>query len=171
MNENHQVWLKDVPKSEAIEFTPLLKKYRTLLIIQYIILGSGFNLGMFTSYFLGIWEIDLKIVIYISICSVIFILFRMTILTLGFPKKGYALRQHDIHYKTGYLTRKIITVPVNRIQHLEIRQGMISKMMGLAKLKIFTAGNATTDLSLKGISAEQADEIKSLLSSKVEDYE
>ena len=42
--ENDQVWLADLPKSETLEFTELLPKYKLLLNIQWAIffaLGLG----------------------------------------------------------------------------------------------------------------------------------
>ncbi len=167
--ENNQILLTDIPKSEEIEFTPLLPNYKKLLIIQwsifYVFLLIGGGVGFY-------W---LKTRDYITLLALLFVVvwlicFALQLLLIykGFPYKGYAIRQKDIHYRSGYLTRKIITIPIYRIQHLEIRQGLISKILKIAKLKIYTAGDNGADLSIKGIDAATAENIKQLLITKNE---
>lgn len=72
-----------------------------------------------------------------------------------------------MHYRTGWLTSKIITVPFCRIQHMQISQGMLAKALGLAKLKIYTAGDSSNDMVIKGISFSKAQEIKAFLSEEI----
>jgi len=164
--ENNQVWLADIPKSETIEFTGLLPKYKRLLNIQWIIFFALIILGLAVAYF----KLDHIEIIWFGVALLvwfIFLMIKFSFIQLSFPNKGYAIRQKDLHYRTGYLTHKTISVPFNRIQHVEIRQGFISKMLDLAVLKIYTAGNSAHDLSLKGISLETAEEIKMIVTSKV----
>ena len=164
--ENDQVWISDIPKSESIEFTNLLPKYKRLLNIQWLIFFAVIIIAIVVAYFKfdeiePIWFGGLLII------WLVFLMTKFSFIQLGFPNKGYAIRQKDLHYRTGYLTHKIISIPFNRIQHVEIRQGFISKMLDLAVLKIYTAGNSAYDLSLKGISLETAEEIKQIVTSKV----
>ncbi len=164
--ENDQVWLSDIPKSVEIEFTNLLAKYKRLLNIQWAMFFALIILALAVAYF----KFDEIKVIWFGVAIVVWFVFlflKFSFIQLGFPHKGYAIRQKDLHYQTGFLTHKLISVPFNRIQHVEIRQGFISKMLDLAVLKIYTAGNSAHDLSLKGISLETAEEIKQIVTSKV----
>jgi membrane protein YdbS with pleckstrin-like domain len=164
--ENDQVWLSDIPQSEAIEFTNLLSRYKRLLNIQWVIFFALGLVALAVAYF-NLDDIEFVwFVVALGVWLVLLFL-KFSFIQLGFPHKGYAIRQKDLHYRTGYLTHKVISVPFNRIQHVEIRQGFISKMLDLAVLKIYTAGNSAHDLSLKGISLETAEEIKKLVTSKV----
>ena len=164
--ENDQVWLTDIPKSEPIEFTNLLPKYKRLLNIQWAMFFALLFIGQVIAYF-NFEKIELVWFGVAFALWLVFLLTKFSFIQLGFPNKGYAIRQKDLHYRTGYLTHKTISVPFNRIQHVEIRQGFISKMFDLAILKIYTAGNSAHDLSLKGISLERAEEIKQVVTSKV----
>jgi len=164
--ENDQVWLSDIPKSESIEFTSLLPKYKRLLNIQAAVFFAIIISALTVAYF----KFDEVEFIWFGVALIVWLLFllsKFSFIQLGFPNKGYAIRQKDLHYRTGYLTHKTISIPFNRIQHVEIRQGFISKMLDLAILKIYTAGNSAHDLSLKGISLETAEEIKQVITSKV----
>lgn len=164
--ENNQIWLSDIPKGESIEFTSLLPKYKRLLNIQWTTFFALLIIALVVAYF-NFEKIELVWFGVAFTLWLIFLLTKFSFIQLGFPNKGYAIRQKDLHYKTGYLTHKTISVPFNRIQHVEIRQGFISKILDLAVLKIYTAGNSAHDLSLKGISLETAEEIKQIITSKV----
>jgi len=164
--ENYQIWISDIPKSEEIEFTNLLPKYKLVLNIQWAIFFALLIVLLGVAYF-KFDDIELIWFGIALIAWLVFLLIKFSFIHLGFPNKGYAIRQKDLHYRTGYLTHKVISVPFNRIQHVEIRQGFISKALNIAVLKIYTAGNSAHDLSLKGISLEMAEDIKQVITSKV----
>ena len=63
---------------------------------------------------------------------------------------------------------KTTTVPFNRIQHIEINQGPFSRFFDLATLSIFTAGNSSHDLKIRGIKISEAEKIKEFISSKID---
>ena len=152
--ENNQIDFSELPQSDSIDFQALKKSFKTLQYVQWSIFFIILLIGGFVFYEIK----DLPNTVLIIFLIVLFLLFVYTliIIHIGFPYKGYAIREHDVHYKTGLINRKLITIPVNRIQHMEIRQGVIARLLKLAKLKLFTAGDSSSDLSLKGISPETA---------------
>jgi membrane protein YdbS with pleckstrin-like domain len=166
MLENEQLFPTDIPKSEKIEYIPLLPQYKKLINIQWIIFFAILLIGGSTFYFLNG---NVGIIWAASVFALwgIWLMLKLILIQIGFDRKGYAVREHDIHYRTGYFTLKETSVPIKRIQHIEIRQGLISKMFGLAKLRVFTAGESTMDLSIKGISLETAEDFKALLTQKM----
>lgn len=87
---------------------------------------------------------------------------------LGFEKRKYAVREKDISYKKGLLYKSLTTVPFNRIQHVEIDQGPISRFFGLATLSVFTAGDSSDDLKIKGLLKEQSLQIKEFITNKID---
>lgn len=165
--ENEQILLTDIPKSETLVFTPLLPNFKKLLIIQWVIFYCLVLFIDTIAYFI-FSDIDYVWIIAgcVALACVICLPIHIFLINKGFSYKGYAIREYDIHYKTGYFTRKITTIPIHRIQHLEIRQGFISRILKLAKLVVYTAGDHGADLSIKGISVETAEDIKQLLTSK-----
>ena len=104
-----------------------------------------------------------------NFCS--FICLEISPRILGFPKKGYLLREHDVSYRSGLLFYKLTTIPFNRIQHVEVSQNMIEKSFGLSSVKVFTAGGSVSDLSIPGLLPDKAHQIESFLLSKVSKHE
>ena len=163
--QNSQLDIEAIPQSESIRFEQLLPAYKKLQIIQACIFSFNLSVAAIAFNYFGNFP---KFVFPAAIGIIVaWLLLKIVLVLLGFPYKGYAIREHDVHYKTGYINRKVITVPVNRIQHMEIRQGVISRLLGLSKLKLFTAGDSSSDLSLRGISPETAQQLKEMLTAKI----
>jgi membrane protein YdbS with pleckstrin-like domain len=100
---------------------------------------------------------------YIWLCLAIFTLISTVFVYFEFHKKSYAIRQKDIVYNSGLFWRSSIVIPFNRVQHCEVSQGPIDRFYKLAELKVFTAGGASSDLSISGLSPESAARIKDFL--------
>jgi membrane protein YdbS with pleckstrin-like domain len=96
---------------------------------------------------------------------------RFTNIFLAFPVKAYLIRERDISYKKGWYNFKLTTIPFNRIQHVEIKQSFLQKLMKISTIKIFTAGGSTSDLSIPGLKNEKAQEIKEYLSQNISTHE
>ena len=78
------------------------------------------------------------------------------------------LREKDVTYKSGVLIEKITTVPYSRIQHVEINEAPISRIFKLASLNVFTAGDSSNDLVIKGIKKEEALKIKEFINQQID---
>jgi len=76
---------------------------------------------------------------------------------------GYAVREKDITFKSGWLWRSVTTVPFNRVQHCDLKQGMLDRRFGLSKLTIYTAGGQSTDLMIPGLLPETAEKLKTYI--------
>ena len=87
---------------------------------------------------------------------------------MGYNKKGFAFRQHDVLFRHGIIATYTIVIPYNRIQHVALHEGIISRFFGLAKIEIFTAGGNSGDIEIPGIEKEQAENIKQLLMGKIQ---
>lgn len=84
-----------------------------------------------------------------------------------FELTGYSARHEDVHYRTGALWRKHTAIPLNRVQHVEITQGVIERMLGLAKLVIYTAGGHGSDLAIPGLPFARAEALRDALIERV----
>ena len=87
---------------------------------------------------------------------------------MGFKKKGFAFRAHDVLFRSGIIATNTIVIPYNRIQHVALHESFISRIFGLAKVEIFTAGASSSDLEIAGIENEEAENIKQLLMGKIQ---
>ena len=79
---------------------------------------------------------------------------------LGFHYKGYVLRNQDITYRSGLLWRDVTSVPFIRIQHCAVNQGPLERLFQLANLRIYTAGGQNSDMSIHGLTPDQAHRLK-----------
>ena len=58
--------------------------------------------------------------------------------------KAFALRQHDIAYRSGLYWQKTVLLPFNRVQHAEVSSGPLQRKFGLASLKELPSVEALT---------------------------
>jgi len=79
---------------------------------------------------------------------------------IGDKVKGYALREHDLSYKSGVIFKSIISQPILRIQHVELKHGPIDRHFGLASLEVFSAGGAMHTFAIPGLPEEKARELR-----------
>ena len=92
-------------------------------------------------------------------------------LKISFAKKGFALREHDVIFKSGVISETTTIVTNNRVQHVALHQGMLSRYFGLASIELFTAGGGASDLKINGLSLEDAKKVKESVSLKINEIE
>lgn len=167
---NQQINTTELPTTDAVIFQPLHAKYKRVVLISTIIFllfllalgASGFYLP-----FLGEDSMLLEYKAIVFGASVVFSLLVLVLNMLGVSKKGYAVREHDILYKSGVLHQKETTIPFNRVQHVEIYEGALLRLFGLCRIEFFTAGGSLGDLKIPGLPLEEANKIKAYVIEKV----
>lgn len=162
---------ENLPEIETATFNPLDKKYLTIqlarIILVFFLLAAGFTI------FLIISEGKPPLFITIPIAAAILLISGglATVAILGFPKKGYLVRENDVSYQSGLITHRVTSVPLNRIQHVEVNQGVLAKLLNLSAVKIYTAGGTSSDLSVPGLPVDEARKLKAFLSGKISEHE
>lgn len=86
-----------------------------------------------------------------------------TLAWLDARRRGWALREHDLIYRYGIIWRKVVIVPFARIQHVETSSGPLERLFGLMRVKCFTAGGMTADLSVVGLDVGDAKKVRQYL--------
>jgi membrane protein YdbS with pleckstrin-like domain len=155
------------PEITKTDFKLIENKYlKVILINTFIGFIIIFVLVFFADYKSLFELIENTIWIYVGI----FFGFISILLVkkIGFKKRKYAVREKDISYEKGILFRSLTTVPFNRIQHVEIDEGPISRLFGLVSLSVFTAGDSSDDLKVSGLLKEEAKQIKEFISNKID---
>ncbi len=79
--------------------------------------------------------------------------------------KGVAVREHDIAFKRGLIWQQITFLPISRVQHTEIHRGPIEQKLGLATLRLYSAGGISADLHISGLTDEQCSDIRQFVQS------
>lgn len=164
--ENQQVFINEIPTIEDIVYEPIEKAARNVALISTCIILIIIFIGLFA----GVRTVDEeeKKILYTGFGIVTLLFGFIIVLTImGHKKKMYAVRPYDIHYKKGVLWKSHTSIPYNRVQHCEVNQGPLDRMFNISKLKIFTAGGSSSDLTIPGLSPENAEKIKTFVLNKM----
>jgi len=76
----------------------------------------------------------------------------------------YSVREQDLLVERGVVIRRKSSIPHNRIQHVDTRQGPIERVLGLSSLAVYTAAGMSADGSIPGLATGQAEAIRDELS-------
>lgn len=165
MNEteftNDPIGLSGLPRYEAVAITPIAPRYWYVILVNLalatLVIGAAGAVPLFTAgaspalawSVLGAW--------------LLFMLAQLVVRRIAFRKRGYAVRERDVIYRKGVLATVTTIVPFNRIQHVSINEGMLSRRFGLAQLQLFTAGGSAANMSISGLPKEEAERIKTYI--------
>ncbi len=164
---NETINTKQLPRYESVELTSLHKNYWKVLLINNAIIFSIIAIVMIFLW-MNIEDSQefspfLVFGIFLVIVNGSFFLNR-----ISFKKKAYAFRNHDVIYRSGLIATNTMVIPYNRVQHVALHEGFLSRYFGLAKVEIFTAGGTASDIEIPGIAKEEAENIKQLLMGKIQ---
>lgn len=146
-----------------LKFEPLAEKYKqahyvgTTLI--YPLLMSLALLLLLTEYH--------RLLGYVEGAVAIFFIINLIILSKAYSRKGYALREHDISYRSGVVFHKVTTIPYSKIQQVSIKQNPISRLFGLYSVDIFNGAQALSSLNIPGLTKENAAHLKDFITEKI----
>jgi membrane protein YdbS with pleckstrin-like domain len=163
---NETIDTTQLPKFEEVEFSVLHPNYWKVTLISlsifFMIIGIGVGLLLYFN------EEFSSYISEFSIGYVVLLLIVIFFSRLSFRKKGFAFRTHDVLFRHGIIATNTLVIPYNRVQHVALHEGLFSRMFGLAKIEIFTAGGSSSDIEIPGIAKEQAENIKQLLMGKIQ---
>ena len=72
---------------------------------------------------------------------------------------GYALREDDFLVRRGVLLRRTVAVPYGRMQLVDMKQGPMLRMLGLASVQLVTAA-ASTAAEVPGLARADAERLR-----------
>lgn len=76
---------------------------------------------------------------------------------------GYAIHEGNLVIKEGIIRKSIRTIPLTRIQNINLKRGLIHRMMNLVDMEIETAGGSKAEASLSALTEDNAQRLKVLL--------
>ncbi|HRD06122.1 MAG: PH domain-containing protein [Saprospiraceae bacterium] len=159
--DNSQKSVLDLPKMEAVLYEALhtntLYVNLIVLCIIFLFIEAGVCVLAFT-----VEEVRPYWVLSVAGVAIVFGLLAW-IEFKAFKFRGYALRNHDLLFREGWLWKSWTVIPFNRIQHLEINQGPIDRLFDLASLQLYTAGGASSDIEIDGLTPQRAADIKTFI--------
>lgn len=161
---NEVIDTKQLPQFENVQLTPLHPKYWNVVFLNLIIVYVILTVALLVFWF----KSDDVNSLYLSILFFIIVTITLVLSRISFKKKAYAFRNHDVIYRSGIIATNTMAIPYNRVQHVALHEGFLSRIFGLAKVEIFTAGGNSSDLEISGIEKQEAENIKQLLMGKIQ---
>lgn len=155
------------PDIVKIDFKSINNKYLKVILIHVFLVFFILFTALFIADYSGVFKIVENTLWLYLIVFLVFIAV-LALKSIGFKKMKYVVREKDISYKKGVFFRSLTTVPFNRIQHIEIDEGPVSRFFKLVSLSVFTAGDSSDDLKISGLLKEEAQQIKEFISNKID---
>ncbi|MEX2244005.1 MAG: PH domain-containing protein [Fimbriimonadaceae bacterium] len=132
------------PLTIFLELARVIGRFIYFLVFIFFVPGSG---GDFVYEAIGIFVVIAAIARYLS----------------------YSYAVHDGHLiiKSGIVTRNNRTIPLSRIQNINLQRNLIHRIFGLVDLKIETAAGAQAEASLSALSNAEGEALKTELTQGV----
>jgi uncharacterized protein len=165
---NETINTKQLPRFEEVQLSELHPKYKKVVIINAAIFSIILFIGYSVIYVMNQDEKSSKFWIFLAVGAIVLLGLIFFFSLLGYKKKGFAFREHDVLYRSGIIATNAMVIPYNRVQHVALHEGLVSRYFGLAKVEIFTAGGDSSDIEIPGIDKEEAENIKQLLMGKIQ---
>jgi len=165
---NETLDTKQLPKYEEVQLALLHPNYKKVVYLNSTIITAIIAIGFALLYMQNCHAFSSNSWILFALGTALFCVLIYVFSILSFKKKGFAFRQHDVIYRSGIIATNTMVIPYNRVQHVALHEGILSRFFGLAKVEIFTAGGNASDLQIPGIEREEAEKIKQLLMGKIQ---
>ncbi len=162
---NDIVSLSEQPRIDPDDFSPLdprLLRARTVGAA-----GTGLVLalgGLVATLMLDRYRwIGMVAVLVVVVITAIAVL--ATRVSFGFW--GYLVRDKDLTVSHGVFNRTVTSVSFNRVQHASVNSGPLERWLGLATLRVYTAGGVGADVTIEGLPQADAAALQRLILANV----
>jgi hypothetical protein len=158
--ENPEIALDDLPAADDLEWQSLGARYIRRLQVQSLISTVVAAIGVVVLQAAPLpitprWLFGLAWLLIVASGA-----FGLSWPLVSVPRKGYAIRDKDIVYRSGVLWRTVTAVPFNRVQHVETTSTPLDRHFALAALQLFTAGGSGGDLKIHGMPSDVAESLR-----------
>lgn len=161
--QNSEIDINQIPSANDVALHPVSANYyKVQRYAQYILWAITALVISILTYLIIELQDPFVFVPVIGIFIIGFIL-NYLLTYLSFQNKAYAVRMHDIIYQTGWLIKTTHFCPIQKIQHCSIHSGVFERKFGLAKIQLFTSGENDSDITIPGLTADEAMKIKTLV--------
>jgi len=171
MFENNELAHDDLPRADAVSWLSMDEKFvgrlltQSALALLFLSIGIG---GLQFVFSVALAGQDMPV--NVGWLWLLVPLLAAPLLgwpVISVPRRGYAIRDRDILYKSGVFWQTVTAVPFNRIQHVEKSSTPLDRRFSVATLQLFTAGGSGGDLKIHGLSADIAEKLRVFILHKV----
>ncbi len=164
---NEQIEAGQLPNALLVNWQPVEKDYLKLLRLQWALFSTVL---LIVSVVLVIWKPRLQEFLPLLLIAIAWLLIMLLYFFLqekSFSQLAYAVRDHDILYRHGWLLQRIIACPFNRVQHCSTGTGLLSRIFKLSTLTLFTAGAGGADIRIAGMNETTAQNLREFIMTKI----
>ena len=160
---NNQLTFENIRENidpvDELQYEVIESSYRT---VQMVLTAFGYLVLAASTLFLLLLDDSIWCIIAECLVFAAWIV-NMVIVSKAWKFKGYALRDHDISYRSGVIFPKITTVPYNRMQQVSVKQNPIAKLLNLYSVEVVNGAQTLAALTIPGLTEERANQIKSIV--------
>ena len=158
---NRQIWSGDIQPIENLCFEHVESNYLKVVVIRitivYVLLmGTALLIPLLCDNWLLLAGVEGALAAAFAV-------------NVALVRKGYALRNRDISYRSGIFFTTVTTIPFCKIQQVSIRMNLVSRIFGLYYVDVINGSqSAMNQLTIPGLTHEKAERLKSLLINKAD---
>lgn len=95
----------------------------------------------------------------------------VTFAILRYRAWRFELQADAVYLKRGVVTEVRTVMPYVRIQHVDTQRNPLERLLGLARVVVYTAGSRGADVSIPGLTRERATELRESLRTRASEHE
>ncbi len=94
------------------------------------------------------------------VLTVLYGVVALPAIVLQYMRFSYRITPKQIVIQKGVIKRQNRSIPIERVQNVQIERNLVARLLGVAKVRIETAGSSATEGSLEYVSLDGAREIR-----------
>ncbi|CAN5550038.1 PH domain-containing protein [soil metagenome] len=147
--------MTEAPQSEA----------RRLHALTLVLRGVGIVPGLVLLALPLIRGVDETPALFMALAyfAILWVVVGLPFAIAHFVRFRYWITPREIVIQSGVLNRQNRSIPIERIQNVEIRQSLLPRMFGLARVQIETAGSQAAEGLLEFVSLKEANAIRTVV--------
>ncbi len=105
----------------------------------------------------------------IAVANIVFLIFPISFSVYSYYRyQNWFFKVHEDHLEInhGVIRKTSAVVPYVRVQHIDTNRGPLERVLGLASLRVYTAGSKGADMRIPGLSRNRAEQMQEELKSK-----
>lgn len=95
-----------------------------------------------------------------AVILVVLFVLGMAWVSKRYDRWVYQVREDALYLERGVVTHVRTLVPYVRIQHVDTSRGPLERALGLSTLVVYTAGSRGADVSIPGLTPEEASDLQ-----------
>lgn len=168
--KNVPIDLEGLPEYQKANLSPISETYKKIVWFNVFIFGLILSISLFLFLYFNQNDIDNNYKILMGSGIVVLIILNTVVSFVAYKRKAFSFRNHDLIYRSGIISESFEFVPYNRLQHVVLKRGWLSRILNLASLKLFTASDREA-VTIPGLPLDTAERIKDLLLDKIKSIE